>query len=55
MSHLELTQAELCAPDPNFASSQVLGQFTATAIVGNAVLGSVFYAFPAVALVSGVL
>lgn len=31
-----------------------LGQFTASALAGNAVLGSVFYALPAVVLVSGV-
>lgn len=32
----------------------VLGQFTASALAGNAVLGSVFYALPAVVAVSGV-
>ena len=32
----------------------ILGQFTATAMVGNAVCGSVFYALPAVVAVSGV-
>ncbi|KAF9045413.1 AAAP amino acid permease [Panaeolus papilionaceus] len=34
--------------------SQVLGQFTASALAGNAVLGSVFYALPAVIAVGGV-
>jgi len=34
--------------------SQVLGQFTASALAGNAVLGSVFYALPAVVAVGGV-
>lgn len=33
---------------------QVLGQFTASALAGNAVLGSVFYALPAVVAVGGV-
>lgn len=33
---------------------KVLGQFTASALAGNAVLGSVFYALPAVVVVSGV-
>lgn len=32
----------------------VLGQFTARALAGNAVLGSVFYALPAVVAVGGV-
>lgn len=32
----------------------VLGQFTASALAGNAVLGSVFHALPAVVAVSGV-
>ncbi|KAG5340073.1 hypothetical protein C0989_002872 [Termitomyces sp. Mn162] len=32
----------------------VLGQFTASALAGNAVLGSVFYALPAVVVVSSV-
>lgn len=31
-----------------------LGQFTAAALAGNAVLGSVFYALPAVVAVSSV-
>ncbi|TFK40382.1 AAAP amino acid permease [Crucibulum laeve] len=33
---------------------RVLGQFTASALAGNAVLGSVFYALPAVVAVGGV-
>ncbi|KAG6840423.1 hypothetical protein C0991_006817 [Blastosporella zonata] len=33
---------------------RVLGQFTASALAGNAVLGSVFYALPAVVAVSNV-
>ena len=35
--------------------AQVLGQFTASALVGNAVLGSIFYALPPVVAVGGVL
>ncbi|KAH6906793.1 amino acid permease [Coprinopsis sp. MPI-PUGE-AT-0042] len=34
-------------------NEQILGQFTAAALAGNAVLGSVFYAFPAVVVVAG--
>lgn len=34
---------------------RVLGQFTASALAGNDVLGSVFYAFPAVVEQGGVL
>lgn len=33
---------------------RILGQFTASAIAGNAVLGSVFYALPAVVAISSV-
>ncbi|KAF8902544.1 AAAP amino acid permease [Gymnopilus junonius] len=33
---------------------QILGQFTASALAGNAVLGSVFYALPAVVAVGGI-
>ncbi len=34
--------------------AKVLGQFTASALAGNAVLGSVFYALPAVVTVSSI-
>ena len=34
-------------------NERILGQFTAAALAGNAVLGSVFYAFPAVVVVAG--
>lgn len=34
--------------------ARLLGQFTASAIAGNAVLGSVFYALPAVVAISSV-
>ena len=36
-------------------NGQVLGQFTASALAGNAVLGSIFYALPPVVAVGGVL
>ncbi|KAF9556823.1 hypothetical protein CPC08DRAFT_641000 [Agrocybe pediades] len=35
-------------------AGKVLGQFTASALAGNAVLGSVFYALPAVVAVGGI-
>jgi len=35
-------------------TGKVLGQFTASALAGNAVLGSVFYALPAVVTVGGI-
>ncbi|KAJ7652948.1 AAAP amino acid permease [Mycena rosella] len=38
----------------NLRRARLLGQFTGTALPGNAVLGSVFYALPAVVAVSGV-
>lgn len=34
--------------------ARVLGQWTASALAGNAVLGGVFYALPAVVAVAGV-
>jgi hypothetical protein len=34
---------------------RLLGQFTASAVVGNAILGGVFYTIPAVAAAAGVL
>lgn len=36
-------------------ASKLLGQFTASAVVGNAILGGVFYTIPAVAAAAGVL
>ncbi|KAF9260746.1 AAAP amino acid permease [Marasmius fiardii PR-910] len=35
-------------------NAKILGQFTASAVAGNAVLGSVFYALPAVVAVAGI-
>lgn len=57
ISHLKLTHADREAGERAIAkrkSEKVLGQFTAAALAGNAVLGSVFYAFPAVIIVAGV-
>jgi hypothetical protein len=39
----------------SFTQQRILGQFTASALAGNDVLGSVFYAFPAVVAQGGVL
>lgn len=55
--HLKLTPADRTAAGAALAkrrSEKILGQFTAAALAGNAVLGSVFYAFPAVIVVAGV-
>ena len=57
ISHIELTPSELSRGDDDIQRSRAqasLGQFTASALAGNAVLGSVFYSLPAVVLVSGV-
>lgn len=57
MSRITLGSTELARgeDDVQVARRAVsLGQFTASALAGNAVLGSVFYALPAVVLVSGV-
>ncbi|EKM52801.1 uncharacterized protein PHACADRAFT_212012 [Phanerochaete carnosa HHB-10118-sp] len=57
MSRLELGRDELTRGEEDVQRARgaaSLGQFTASAIAGNAVLGSVFYALPAVASVSGV-
>lgn len=58
-----LTRLELDASDLAYGTNVIqiarrqktLGQFTASALAGNAVLGSVFYALPAVVVASGVL
>lgn len=57
MSRIALTPAELSRGEEDVQRARragSLGQFTASALAGNAVLGSVFYALPAVVLVSGV-
>lgn len=56
-SRLSLTEDDAVAGREEIQtikSCQVLGQFTASAVAGNAVLGSVFYALPAVVAVGGV-
>lgn len=57
LSRIELERDDLTRGEEDVQAARraaCLGQFTASAIAGNAVLGSVFYALPAVALVSGV-
>jgi len=57
-----ITRLKLCDQDSlaGIASieamrkNQVLGEFTASALAGNAVLGSVFYALPAVVTLGGI-
>ncbi|KZV90196.1 hypothetical protein EXIGLDRAFT_677363 [Exidia glandulosa HHB12029] len=51
LSHDELAAAEAKLRD---ADEKVLGQWVGAAVVGNDLLGSVFYAFPAVAVVAGI-
>ncbi|TFK19141.1 amino acid permease [Coprinopsis marcescibilis] len=56
ITRIRLSQKEYQAADETLRRRQrerVLGQFTASALAGNAVLGSVFYAFPAVVVVAG--
>ncbi len=55
--HTKLTAEDELAGKTRVTSlreQKVLGQYTATALAGNAVLGSVFYALPAVAAVASV-
>ena len=52
-SYLDIGPYDAAAPPPP-REVPTLGQFTASAVTGNAVLGSVFYAIPAVVAVSGV-
>jgi hypothetical protein len=57
ISRIRFTQEELEAGRDKIADkhrTRTLGQSTASALAGNAVLGSVFYALPAVVLVSSV-
>ena len=52
----QLTREDYVAADnalETLENERILGQFTAAALAGNAVLGSVFYAFPAVVVVAG--
>ncbi|PPQ71248.1 hypothetical protein CVT26_010990 [Gymnopilus dilepis] len=57
ITRLKLAKADLDAGAARVEAlrrARVLGQFTASALAGNAVLGSVFYALPAVVAVSGI-
>ncbi|KAI0070664.1 hypothetical protein K474DRAFT_1669815 [Panus rudis PR-1116 ss-1] len=57
LTRLELTSADCSKGEDsiqNTRRAKTLGQFTASALAGNAVLGSVFYALPAVVAASGV-
>jgi hypothetical protein len=56
-THLQLGREECTIGEDKLQcirQQSVLGQFTASALAGNAVLGSVFYALPAVVAVSSV-
>lgn len=58
LSQIELEQPDLVKGEEDVQDARraiTLGQFTASALAGNAVLGSVFYALPAVVAVAGVL
>lgn len=53
-SKLDEADLDLRAHDSEAPTTPKFGSWTATGIAGNAVLGSVFYAFPAVVKVAGV-
>jgi len=57
ISRLKFTPEDICQGEltlSNFRMQQVLGQFTASAIAANDMLGSVFYTLPSVIAVAGV-
>lgn len=57
ISYLKLTPEDICQGElaqNTFREQQVLGQFTASALVANDILGSVFYTLPSVVAVAGV-
>ena len=57
LTHLRLVQEDRDSGEAKLKDircQSLLGQFTASALAGNAVLGSVFYALPAVVAVSSV-
>lgn len=57
MMRLSLTEEDAAVGDTEMESvkkGKVLGQWTASALAGNAVLGSVFYALPVVVVAGGV-
>lgn len=58
LERLSFSEEEITTGDEEvkaIKSAKVLGQFTASALAGNAVLGSVFYALPQVVAVGGIL
>lgn len=57
-SRIELEEPDLKKGEEDVQESRravTLGQFTASAVAGNAVLGGVFYTLPVVVTVAGVL
>ena len=57
LTRMDLTMEEIKKGEEEIQAARrnrSLGQFTAAALAGNAVLGSVFYALPAVVAVSSV-
>jgi amino acid transporter len=58
MSYIDLTATDLTEAERRTNTQDIsmpeMGQFRASAAAANAVLGSVFYAFPAVAAVAGI-
>lgn len=57
ISHLTLTPEDTCQGEVDlnlFREEQVLGQFTASALAANDILGGVFYTLPSVVALAGV-
>ena len=57
ISHLKLTPEDICQGEVqqgSFREQQVLGQFTASALAANDILGGVFYTLPSVVAVAGI-
>lgn len=57
ISQLKLTPEDICQgalEQTSFRDKQVLGQFTASALAANDILGGIFYTLPSVVAVAGV-
>jgi hypothetical protein len=57
ISLLKLTPEDICQgalEQTSFRNQQVLGQFTASALAANDILGGIFYTLPSVVAVAGV-
>jgi hypothetical protein len=57
ISRLKLTPEDICQgalEQTSFRDQQVLGQFTASALAANDILGGIFYTLPSVVVVAGV-